>query len=116
MAATSFSNALGQQGEDVINFKVVSNTTDFDNNNPSFFRVNLYKGVEFDRRFPWYVSALSGSIPFDRDPLVEHSIWYKRLQISSDKKYADGMYDHLFAFIYLNLGAYVSQNKWLNNS
>ena len=94
----AFSNALGQEGEDIVNFKVVSNTSDFANNNPDFFRVNPYNGIEFDRRFPWYVSALSASIPFDRNPLVENSIWYKRLQISSDKQYtgAEGLYDTLF--------------------
>ena len=90
-----YSNALGQEGEDVVNFKVISNTTDFKDNNPNFFRVNPYDGIEFDRRFPWYISALSASVPFDRNPLVESSIWYKRLQIPSSNTYKQ-LYDSCF--------------------
>eukprot|EP00112_Aurelia_sp_Birch-Aquarium-sp1_P012504 Seg2628.12 transcript_id=Seg2628.12/GoldUCD/mRNA.D3Y31 product="putative transposon-derived protein F54H12.3" protein_id=Seg2628.12/GoldUCD/D3Y31 len=86
--STMYSNALGQEGEDVITFKVVSNTTDFAHNNPSSFGVNPYGGVEFDRRFPWNISSLGGSIPFNLHPSVGSDLWFKRIQIPSDESYA----------------------------
>ena len=73
------SNALGQSKEDIVYFKVVSNTDDFPNNDESDFRVNPYDGVEFDERFQWNASAISASIPFDCDTLLTNSIWYKRI-------------------------------------
>ena len=45
------SNALGQNEEDTIYFKVLSNTSDFNDNNTSHFRVNPYGSIQFDHRF-----------------------------------------------------------------
>ena len=59
------SNALGQSKEDIVYFKVVSNTDDFPNNDESDFRVNPYGGVQFDERFQWNASAISASVPFE---------------------------------------------------
>ena len=79
------SNALGQSKEDIIYFKVVSNTDDFDNNEEKDFKVNPYGGIDFDKRFQWNASAISASIPFDSDLSIANSIWYKRINCNNDQ-------------------------------
>ena len=84
-----FSDALGQEGQEIVNFKVISNTDDFPGNNTEEFYNQPYKGVEFDRRFPWNIRLLSASIPFNVDTNLEKDIWFKRLQIPTSKHYSD---------------------------
>ena len=79
------SNALGQSKEDIIYFKVVSNTDDFDNNEEKDFKVNPYGGIDFDKRFQWNASAISASIPFDSDLSIANSIWYKRINCGDNQ-------------------------------
>eukprot|EP00112_Aurelia_sp_Birch-Aquarium-sp1_P015998 Seg3589.3 transcript_id=Seg3589.3/GoldUCD/mRNA.D3Y31 product="hypothetical protein" protein_id=Seg3589.3/GoldUCD/D3Y31 len=83
-----FSDALGQEGQEVVNFKTLSNTDDFPDNNASHFFNQPYEGVEFDRRYPWSMRCLSASVPFDVDTHLERDVWLKRVQIPANEKYA----------------------------
>ena len=76
-----FSDALGQEGQEIVNFKCISNTDDFIDNSASRFYNRPYQGIEFDRRFSYNVRALSATIPFPVDCHIEKDLWYKRLQI-----------------------------------
>ena len=82
-----FSDALGQEGQEIVNFKCISNTDDFIDNSPSRFYNRPYEGVEFDRRFSYNVRALSTTIPFPVDSHIERDLWYKRLQIPYNVPY-----------------------------
>ena len=88
-----FSDALEQEGQEIVNFKCISNTDDFEDNNASKFYNRPYEGVEFDRRFSYNVRALSSTIPFSVDSHLEKDLWYKRLQIPYWESYQRGAHD-----------------------
>ena len=87
-----FSDALGQEGQEIVNFKCISNTDDFIDNSASKFYNRPYEGIEFDRRFSYNVRALSTTIPFPVDCHIERDLWHKRLQIPPSIPY-ERVYD-----------------------
>ena len=91
-----FSDALGQEGQEIVNFKCISNTDDFVDNSASRFYNRPYEGVEFDRRYSYNVRAISSTIPFTVDSHIEKDLWYKRLQIPYDEPY-ETHYKNTFA-------------------